>query len=1669
VLETLEARLLLSADLSPIADNNAVGVATPVISATQPVDAVNTGETTIVDASPSSILLTPVPDGAPIAMHIHAHLSIVINGQTQLIPAGIGVEDNGDLPIHTHDDSGTLHVESPVAQEFHLQDFFTVWGQTFTSQGILGHQVDASHPLTMTVNGQASTAFGSLVLHDQDNIVIQYGDLPTTAATPAVWTNFMDYAPGTTALIGGSGFAPNEKVDLQVLHIDGTPNTDASHTPWTVVADATGAISTSWLVDSVDALGSRLQLNAVGEASQTTAQATFTDSTPHPFWIFGHNPNSIDDANNYVALGVNALEPDIEYIPDDGGLVVRHDTTIFSSSHDLIPYLQNLSNLANSHNLALVVFDVKSDAANHPGAALELANDIQTYVLNNSPQLRVILSVASTDDANAFFPSLKGTPFVDSRSFGFQIDGEDDPLGEVNHLHDLLGANAQIGFGDGTAGCCGRSAPLVGPFFGPNTPPALQQAVWVRTAFGTLNMVSYGFAVTGTDTMKMLIDSGVDGLIPSDFLAEFGKLYPQDTLDALALVNAHYGGTYLATSADDPFSVSGAQNGVPTGSRQGYGLEVQTATSTGAGTDANITFTLHGQLGDASVTVDSSWSKEMENGDTNYVFIPSGDLGHLKSVTVTQDGTGGLWGDPLGLGSKWDLDWIKVRSAAYMGVGPYPTPGAPNSSQHEYFADFGGQTIDDNTPVAVALRSGIPFLATLTNGDLVLNMGPHASDRVEGDLTDGDESFTVHHVSTQPDGSETVTVSAFGMAAQTFVGVKQIDADGGAGNDSLTVDGAFTIPIHYDGGTGFNSLTLSGTTARTSDIYTVGPNPGQGTSVITGPAGTETVFFENLAPVLDTVVASSLTVNATAADNAISYSVGSVSANGKVSIDSQEPIEFANKTTLTINAGAGQDTISVNNSSTPTGLTGITINGDDPASGDTLIVTGTGSAVGVNTSTNTITGATGASGAVPISYSGIENLNLATGIGDLTLTTTGADDTAVVTPGQTGGANSGTVSSNGAVPQIAFVNSGSLTVNLADGNDALVVNGSSNADAVAVDGTAVSIAGRNKVTYSGVEALTVNGNAGSDTFTVTPSPATTMFIDGGDPLAALPGDQLKISAGGAQVTFNAGPQTDEGSFVVGADQPVSFDHIESFGVSGSGPAVINGTNGPDAITVIARDSSFDAAADGVRDFTVSVNNGPNLLFIDVPTLTINALSGSDQVTLETPAPNPVGPWNVDVTVNGGAPAADTDQLIVETPGTAAESVVYTPSAADSGKLDLTSLTSPVTMTGIEALSYDGQGDNDSLTVVGTIGDDTIVHTPGANDQAGSFQVNSLLALSYQNMGSGGTLAVNGAGGTDTLVYNGTVANDIFTIGTSGQVNLNSRLVVNTTNVQNLTLNGLAGDDTFTLVPAISDSVYTTINLNGGGQASATGDRVNLVGAKTGDDTIYVSGQVVTLGGKTINGSGIEDIRLDALGGNNAIIYNGVLGVSENIKVSSSGVVGGGQISVPGVTLVDFSNVQKIDVNGNAPTPTETDTLTFAGTNAVDTFNINLAAAGSNADPILKLQNGATTLLTLRNYTNFNTLNVLGLDGEDTFNVSTAATIPVSPTLSGRNLFVDGGQPTGKKKSTDNLNVLYKGNRPSIIHSTATQNPQAGIVDLNYGTARFVVQYNDIEQVVIRKS
>ena len=77
-------------------------------------------------------------------VHIHAQLSITNRGQTVPVPANIGLVTAGPAVIclywlHTHDDSGLIHVEAPRGS-YTLADFFAVWGQPLSRI-----QVGAAH------------------------------------------------------------------------------------------------------------------------------------------------------------------------------------------------------------------------------------------------------------------------------------------------------------------------------------------------------------------------------------------------------------------------------------------------------------------------------------------------------------------------------------------------------------------------------------------------------------------------------------------------------------------------------------------------------------------------------------------------------------------------------------------------------------------------------------------------------------------------------------------------------------------------------------------------------------------------------------------------------------------------------------------------------------------------------------------------------------------------------------------------------------------------------------------------------------------------------------------------------------------------------------------------------------------------------------------------------------------------------------------------------------------------------------------------------------------------------------------------------------------------------------------------------------------------------------
>jgi hypothetical protein len=90
--------------------------------------------------------------GEQALFHIHAHLTIFVNGSPRQVPAGIGIAPPDEIDqtgsgafiaggtcfmwLHTHSADGIIHTESPVERTYTLGDFFDIWGQPLTRQRV---------------------------------------------------------------------------------------------------------------------------------------------------------------------------------------------------------------------------------------------------------------------------------------------------------------------------------------------------------------------------------------------------------------------------------------------------------------------------------------------------------------------------------------------------------------------------------------------------------------------------------------------------------------------------------------------------------------------------------------------------------------------------------------------------------------------------------------------------------------------------------------------------------------------------------------------------------------------------------------------------------------------------------------------------------------------------------------------------------------------------------------------------------------------------------------------------------------------------------------------------------------------------------------------------------------------------------------------------------------------------------------------------------------------------------------------------------------------------------------------------------------------------------------------------------------------------------------------
>jgi hypothetical protein len=89
-------------------------------------------------------------------VHYHAHLDVVVRGVRVTVPAGVGIDAERHLisPLHTHDPTGIVHIESAADIPFTLGQFFTEWGQPLSTTQIGPVTVAEGEQLRVYRNGK---------------------------------------------------------------------------------------------------------------------------------------------------------------------------------------------------------------------------------------------------------------------------------------------------------------------------------------------------------------------------------------------------------------------------------------------------------------------------------------------------------------------------------------------------------------------------------------------------------------------------------------------------------------------------------------------------------------------------------------------------------------------------------------------------------------------------------------------------------------------------------------------------------------------------------------------------------------------------------------------------------------------------------------------------------------------------------------------------------------------------------------------------------------------------------------------------------------------------------------------------------------------------------------------------------------------------------------------------------------------------------------------------------------------------------------------------------------------------------------------------------------------------------------------------------------------------
>jgi hypothetical protein len=121
----------------------------------------------------------PVDPVEWLTYHVHTYVGVFVDGNPEVVPAGIGIDNDGHriAGLHTHDCSRTVHLEAEKAIELTLGQFADSWGVKLDGT-CFADLCAPENPVAVLVKREPVADARAVVIADCDVISIVIGDPP---------------------------------------------------------------------------------------------------------------------------------------------------------------------------------------------------------------------------------------------------------------------------------------------------------------------------------------------------------------------------------------------------------------------------------------------------------------------------------------------------------------------------------------------------------------------------------------------------------------------------------------------------------------------------------------------------------------------------------------------------------------------------------------------------------------------------------------------------------------------------------------------------------------------------------------------------------------------------------------------------------------------------------------------------------------------------------------------------------------------------------------------------------------------------------------------------------------------------------------------------------------------------------------------------------------------------------------------------------------------------------------------------------------------------------------------------------------------------------------------------------------------------------------------------